>query len=168
MKTASQRAKRVALLGILLSLMLVLGWVEHMIPVPGMPGVKLGLSNSLLLFAVYMLDIPTAYLMMLLKVLLSGFLFGNPSSMMYAFAGGVVSLTAMALLSRSKAFSPVVVSMAGGVMHNVGQVVLAMIVLKTPGLLFYMAILMAVGLVTGLATGVAAKAVMKHLPHFSK
>jgi heptaprenyl diphosphate synthase len=101
---------------------------------------------------------------MVLKILLSGFLFGNPSSMMYAAAGGIVSLVGMILLSRSKELSPVAVSMAGGLLHNVGQVGLAMIILQTPGLLVYMAILMLIGMVTGLATGVAAKAVIQHFP----
>lgn len=164
MKQTRQKTQRVALMGLLLSLMLILGFVESRLPVPGLPGVKLGLSNGVLLFALYLLDIPSALLLMVLKILLSGFLFGNPSSMMYAAAGGIVSLAGMILLSRSKELSPVAVSMAGGLLHNVGQVGLAMIILQTPGLLVYMAILMAVGMVTGLATGLAAKAVIRRFP----
>lgn len=164
MNKTRQKTQRVALMGLMLSLMLILGFVESRLPVPGLPGVKLGLSNGVLLFALYLLDVPSALLLMVLKILLSGFLFGNPSSMMYAAAGGVVSLTGMILLSRSRQFSPVVVSMAGGLLHNVGQVGLAMIILQTPGLLVYMAILMLIGMVTGLATGVAAKAVIQHFP----
>ncbi len=159
-----RKTQRVALMGLLLSLMLILGFVESRLPVPGLPGVKLGLSNGVLLFALYMLDIPAALLLMVLKILLSGFLFGNPSSMMYAAAGGILSLAGMILLSRSDSFSPVAVSMTGGLLHNVGQVGLAMIILQTPGLLVYMAILMAVGMVTGLATGLCAKAVIQHFP----
>lgn len=164
MNRTRQKTQRVALMGLMLSLMLILGFVESRLPVPGLPGVKLGLSNGVLLFALYLLDVPSALLLMVLKILLSGFLFGNPSSMMYAAAGGVVSLTGMILLSRTRQFSPVVVSMAGGLLHNVGQVGLAMIILQTPGLLVYMAILMLIGMVTGLATGVAAKAVIEHFP----
>ena len=164
MNKTRQKTQRVALMGLMLSLMLILGFVESRLPVPGLPGVKLGLSNGVLLFTLYLLDVPSALLLMVLKILLSGFLFGNPSSMMYAAAGGVVSLTGMILLSRSRQFSPVVVSMAGGLLHNVGQVGLAMIILQTPGLLGYMAILMLIGMVTGLATGVAAKAVIQHFP----
>lgn len=164
MKHTRQKTQRVALMGLMLSLMLILGFVESRLPVPGLPGVKLGLSNGVLLFALYLLDIPSAVLLMVLKILLSGFLFGNPSSMMYAAAGGVVSLTGMILLSRSSQFSPVAVSMAGGLLHNVGQVGLAMIILQTPGLLFYMAILMLIGMVTGLATGIAARSVIRRFP----
>lgn len=156
------QARRVAVCGMLLALMLVLGFVESQLPVAaGIPGIKLGLSNGVLIFAVYMLNVPTAYLLMVLKVLLSGMLFGNPSAMMYSFAGGLLSLTVMCLLSRMKDLSPVVVSMVGGLCHNVGQVLLAMIILNTPKLVYYMAILMAVGLVTGLATGLAANGIIR-------
>ncbi|MBQ8616521.1 MAG: Gx transporter family protein [Clostridia bacterium] len=159
--------KRVALCGMLLSLMLVLGWVEHLIPLnAGIPGIKLGLSNGVLIFAVYMLDVPTSYVLMALKVVLSCAFLGNPASMMiYGFAGGVLSLTAMVLLSRVKGLHPVTVSMVGGVMHNVGQVGMAMIMLNTPNLLYYMAILMVVGLACGLLTGVCANQVMKYMKH---
>ena len=152
---------------LLLAMMLVLGYVESLLPAfTAIPGVKLGLSNSVLIFAVYMLDIPTAYILMALKVTLSGFLFGNPAAMLYAFAGGLLSLTAMALVSRIKSVPPVAVSMLGGVMHNVGQVIMAMIVLHTPRqMLYYLGILILVGLACGLLTGVAAQAVMAHLKH---
>ena len=94
--------KRVALCGLLLSMMLVLGWVEHMIPLnAAIPGIKLGLSNGVLIFAVYMLDIPTSFVLMGLKVVLSCAFLGNPASrMIYGFAGGILSLTSMVQLSR--------------------------------------------------------------------
>ena len=161
MRKKNTQAERIAVCGMLLALMLVLGFVESRLPVAtGVPGIKLGLSNGVLIFAVYMLNVPAAYLLMGLKVLLSGMLFGSPSAMMYAFAGGLLSLTVMVLLSRMKGLSPVVVSMVGGLAHNVGQVLLAMFILNTPKLIYYMAILMVVGLVTGLATGLAANGII--------
>lgn len=163
-RTAREQTQRIALSGLLVALMLVLGFVESLIPVAaGVPGIKLGLSNGVLIFAVYMLGIPTAFVLMVLKVVLSGLMFGGVSAMMYAMAGGIISMIAMALLSRVKGIHPVVVSMVGGVMHNVGQVGLAMIMLNTPKLLYYMAILMIVGLICGAVTGVCADTVMKHL-----
>lgn len=160
-------AKRVALCGLLLSLMLALGWVEHMIPLnAAIPGIKLGLSNGVLIFAVYMLDLPTSWVLMALKVLLSAAFLGSPASMMlYGFAGGALSLAAMCLLSRVKGLHPVTVSMVGGAMHNVGQVAMAMLMLQTANLLYYMAVLMIVGLACGALTGVCAALVMKHLHH---
>ena len=151
-----------ALSGILAAMMLALGYAESLIPLNiGVPGIKLGLSNGVLIFAVYMLDAPTAYCLMALKVLLSGMLFGGMSSALYAFAGGLLSLTGMCLLSRLT--RPALVSMAGGVLHNIGQVSLAMLVLRTEKLVWYMAALIPAGLVCGLLTGVCAEQVMRHL-----
>ena len=145
-------------------MMLVLGFVESRIPInAGIPGIKLGLSNGVLIFAVYMLDLPTAWMLMALKVVLSGLLFGGFNTIMYALTGGVLSMIAMSFLSRVKGMHPVTVSMAGGVAHNVGQVALAMMILQTPQLLYYMAVLMLVGLACGALTGIVASSVMKHL-----
>lgn len=164
-----RQAQRIAVCGMLLALMLVLGFVESQLPVAtAVPGIKLGLSNGVLIFAVYMLNVPTAFLLMGLKVLLSGLMFSSPSAMMYAFAGGLLSMIAMSLLSRMKDLSPVVVSMAGGVSHNVGQVAMAMLVLGTPKLLYYMAILMVAGLVTGMATGFAATGIIRRFQKENK
>ncbi len=162
--TSRQKTQRIALSGLLVALMLVLGYVESLMPVAaGIPGIKLGLSNGILIFAVYMLGIPTAFVLMVLKVLLSGLMFGGVSAMMYAFAGGLLSMVFMCLLSRVKGVHTVVVSMVGGLMHNVGQVGLAMVMLRTPQLMYYMGILMLVGLGCGALTGVCASSVMKHL-----
>ena len=166
MKKYSNREKtrRIALCGLLIAMMLVLGFIESRIPINvGIPGIKLGLSNGVLIFAVYMLDLPTAWMLMVLKVMLSGLLFGGFNTIMYALAGGVLSMIIMTFLSRLKAVHPVTVSMAGGVMHNVGQVALAMLVMHTEQLLYYMAVLIFAGLACGALTGVVATAVMKHL-----
>ena len=158
------RTQRIALCGLLIAMMLVLGFVESRIPInAGIPGIKLGLSNGVLIFAIYMLDLPTAWLLMALKVMLSGLLFGGFNTIMYALAGGVLSMLAMTMLSRVKGMHPITVSMVGGVMHNVGQVALAMILLHTQQLLYYMAVLIIVGLICGALTGIVASNVMKHL-----
>ena len=154
---------RITFCGLLTAIMLILGFVESQLPAGPVPGIKLGLSNSVLVFAVYLMDIPTAFLLMAMKVLLSGFLFGSVSSMMYAFAGGLASMIAMALLSRVKGVHPAVTSMTGGAMHNIGQVTLAMAVLETTSLLYYMAILMFVGMACGALSGLCADRVMKIL-----
>ncbi len=156
------RAHRVTLSGMLLAIMLVLGWVEHILPSVPIPGVKLGLSNGVLIFAVYMLDLPTAWILMALKVTLSGLMFSGVSAMLFGFAGGVLSMLAMTLLSRAKV-PCVAVSMVGGLAHNAGQLLLAMRISMPKQALLYMAILAAAGLVCGLLTGVAAERVIIHL-----
>lgn len=163
-KNNRDKTYRVTLSGLLVAVMLVLGYVESLLPTVGVPGIKLGLSNGVLIFAVFMLDIPTAYLLMSLKVGLSGLLFGGVSAMMYSFAGGLLSLTGMALLRQIRTARPLLISMAGGVLHNVGQVAMAMLILHSPRqMLYYMGILMLVGLATGAVTGLVAEMVMRHL-----
>ncbi len=160
--------ERIAQCGLLTAMMLVLGFIESLLPVAaGVPGIKLGLSNGVLLFALYMMDAPTAFVLMLLKVLLSGLLFGGVSAMMYAMAGGVCSMLGMILLKRLN-FNLLVVSMVGAVLHNLGQVVLAMIILETDQLFFYMAVLLFVGLACGAVTGVAAKAIIGHMKKINR
>ncbi len=153
----------VAQCGLLTAMMLVLGFIESLLPVAaGVPGIKLGLSNGVLLFALYMMDAPTAFVLMLLKVLLSGLLFGGVSAMMYAMAGGVLSMIGMILLKKLR-FNLLTVSMIGAVLHNLGQVLLAMIILETDRLIYYMAVLLLVGLACGAVTGIAARATIQHM-----
>lgn len=157
-----RRVKRLALSALLTAVMLMLGYVESLVPT-GIPGVKLGLSNSVLILAICWLGVPHAFVLMIVKVLLSGFLFSGVNAMMYALAGGVLSMLAMSVLHRL-GFSLTVTAMAGAVMHNVGQVALAMLMLRTGGLVYYMAVLMLVGLVTGFVTGTAAEILVRRLP----
>ena len=155
---------RTAYSGMLIATMLVLGYVESLLPAVGtVPGIKMGLSNSVLIFAVYMLDLPTAWALMVLKVLLTGLLFGGASTVLYAMAGGALSMAFRTALSRIPGLHPVTVSMAGGVTHNIGQVAMAMLLLHTRQLLFYMAVLIFVGMACGALTGVCAFSVMRHL-----
>ncbi|MDL2318631.1 Gx transporter family protein [Eubacteriales bacterium OttesenSCG-928-A19] len=157
-------AQTVATGGLLTAVMLVLGYVEHMIPIgSAVPGIKLGLSNSVLLFALYMMGARQAFVLMLVKVVLSGLLFGGVSAMMYSFAGGLLSMLAMILMRRMPGVGIVGVSVVGAVMHNVGQVGMAMLVLQTSKLMYYMAILILVGVGTGALTGIVAGAVMQAL-----
>ena len=155
--------RRLTLSALLVTVMLMLGYVESLIPT-GVPGIKLGLSNSVLLLAICWLGIPNAVLLMLVKVLLSGFLFSGVSAILYALAGGTLSMLTMILLYKLGRFHLVPVAMGGAVMHNVGQVALAMLMLETGGLVYYMAVLMLVGLVTGFVTGTAAKLLVERIP----
>lgn len=158
------KTKQLVLCGLLTAMMLVLGYVESLFPIPmGIPGVKLGLANAVLIYGVYMLRLPTAWTLMGLKVGLSTLLFGNPTAGLLSLGGGVLSMLGMSLLKKVPGVAPVTVSAVGGMLHNVGQVAVAMVLLRTPGLLGYMALLMGIGLATGLLTGLAAQLSMKHL-----
>ena len=155
--------RRLTLSALLVAVMLILGYIESLIPT-GVPGIKLGLSNSVLILAICWLGVPNAFLLMLVKVFLSGFLFSGFSAMLYSLAGGVLSILTMILLLRVGRFHLVVTALGGAVMHNVGQVALAMWMLRTKGLVFYMAVLMLVGLVTGFVTGTLASVLIRRLP----
>lgn len=162
---------KVALGGLLVAMMLILGYVEMLLQglVPtGIPGIKLGISNGVLLFALYLMDVRSTLILMVLKVVLSGLLFGNPMTMLFAFCGGALSLAGMIPLSRVKGISVITVSMVGAVLHNVGQIIAAAFVMSEVApsvLLRYLAVLMAVALVTGAATGVLAKEIIARLRH---
>ena len=161
----NKSAQRVAVSGLLTSLMLVLGLIERQFPLTAaIPGIKLGLANSVLLYALYMLGIKQSIVLMLLKALMSWVIYTNMSAMLYSLAGGVLSLLAMILLSRMKGISIIGVSALGAVFFNVGQILMAVIMLNTPQLMVtYLPILMVSGVVTGVLTGVVAQMVMKHL-----
>ena len=161
----NKKVQQVALSGLLTSLMLVFGFIERQFPLPvPVPGIKLSLANSVLLYALYMLGIRQTIVLMLLKSLMSWLIYMNLSAMLYSFAGGVLSVAAMILVSRMKGVSPIGVSALGAVFFNIGQILMAAWVLGTPQLIVtYLPVLMVSGVLTGILTGVIAKLVMKHL-----
>ncbi len=155
------RTYRTALSGLLTAVMLAAGYLESLLPPIGIPGVKLGLSNGVLIFAVYLLDIPTAFILMALKVSLSGLLFSGVSAMAYAFTGGLMSLTAMSLGRAAFGWKPLTVSVLGGVAHNIGQICAAILIARLPGqIVYYLLLLIVLGAACGFATGVCSSAVM--------
>ena len=156
-------------MSILLALMLVLGFVESLIPLGvGVPGIKLGLANGVLLFALYMLGVKEALVLLVLKITVP--LLYIPSylqTILYSMAGSVLSMAGMLLVRRIKGISILGVSVVGAAMHNVGQVLMAMLILQTNSLLYYLSVLMVSGIVTGILTGTAARLViqsMKRVP----
>ena len=161
----NKRAQQVALSGLLTSLMLVFGLIERQFPLTAaIPGVKLGLANSVLLYSLYMLGIRQSFILMLLKALMSWLIYTNMNAMFYSLGGGLMSLLAMIALSRVSGISIIGVSALGAVFFNVGQILVAVVMLHTPQLIVtYLPILMVSGVVTGVLTGVVAKMVMKHL-----
>lgn len=151
-------------IGILTGTALVLGYVERLIPLSSsMPGIKLGLANTVLLYGLYMMNARSTLTLMVMKVLLSGMLFAGFSGALYSFSGGMLSLIAMLLVMQSSDVSIVGVSILGAVFHNIGQVLMAMVVVQTRGLLLYLPVLMVSGLVTGMITGLIAKNVLRGL-----
>lgn len=219
----NETTKRITRFGLLTALALVLGYFDRAIPLSALlggvvPGIKLGLANTVLLYAVYMMDWRSSALLMLVKVLLSGFLFGSLSAILYSLAGGVLSLLVMLWIRKNPArgalgisvlsvlseaslllrvhtpqgpllvcailialaaaaglaawyiirrrpdWGVVCTSLAGAVAHNVGQVLMAAAILRTPQLLYtYLPILVGIGAAVGALTGLVAKRVFRAL-----
>ena len=157
------RTRTVTTLGMLTAVALVLGYLEHLIPITTIPGIKLGLSNTVLLYALYLMNGWCAAVLMCLKVVLSGLLFGGVSAMLYSLAGGILSLAAMLLIRRIPGVSVIGVSIIGAVMHNVGQLIVASFVVETQAVLVYLPVLLVSAAVTGTLTGIVAKYVMRGL-----
>ena len=151
------KTKSIARFSLLCAMALVLGYFERFIPVaPGIPGVKLGLANTVLLYAVYLMGAKSAMLLMLAKVVLAGFLFAGLSGMLYSLAGGLLSLCVL-LLSRLKDVGIIGVSVGGAVSHNIGQIAVACMVVESRAVLGYLPVLMISAVITGTLTGIAAK-----------
>ena len=143
--------KRVARWGMLVALSLLFSYLERLFPIFwGVPGIKLGFANVVTVFALYAYGFRTALAVSICRVMLGALLFGNLTMGLYSFVGALTSLMVMRFLVRSSWFSLWGVSMAGGVMHNVAQVVLASLIADTWVLLFYLVILIPVGMCTGL------------------
>ncbi len=155
---------RVAYFGVFTALALIFSYVESLIPISlGIPGVKLGLANLIIVIGLYKMSLKEVYLLSFVRVLLSGFIFGNYFSILYSLAGALFSVTVMALLKKNGGFSVMGVSIAGGVFHNIGQLFVAMIVVETFGVAYYVPVLLIAGLITGMLIGVAANEMLKRL-----
>lgn len=155
---------RTAYFGLFTALALIFSYVETFIPFHiGIPGVKLGLANLVIVIALYKMDIKQVYLLSVTRVVLAGFMFGNLFSIIYSLAGGLLSLTVMWGLKKNEGFSVVGISVAGGVMHNVGQLIIAMIVVESMNLMYYIPILMFSGLFTGIVIGITSNEMLKRL-----
>ena len=150
------QAKKIAAMGLLVALAMVLSWVEQLVPLSvQVPGVKLGLANLAVLFALYRLGVRAAWTVSLLRVALVSITFGNAYSLWYSLAGAVLSLLVMGLLRKTGRFSLLGVSVAGAVSHNLGQIAVAAAVLGAASMAYYLPVL----LVSGTAAGVCIGAV---------
>ncbi len=156
---------KVAYLGMFTALAMILSYVESLFPAfYGIPGVKLGLANSMSLVILYLIGVPGAFAVSTVRVVLSGFLFGNLFSIAYSMAGAVLSMTVMAVMKRGRHFSIAGISMLGGISHNAGQLIVAILLVENLNLLYYFPVLLLSGLLTGLVIGLLSAEVLKRLP----
>ena len=157
-------ARSLVLGALLAACALLVSYVESLFPLPlPLPGAKLGLSHAVVLLALLTLDIPTAFFVLITKLLLSALLFGTPVSLLYAAAGGLLAFAAMTALNGRPSFSPVGQSIAGAVLHSLGQTLVAAALTATPRLLLYFTPLALLSLLTGALSGLLAQLCARRL-----
>ncbi|MCI8484440.1 MAG: Gx transporter family protein [Lachnospiraceae bacterium] len=157
-------AKKAAYMGMLTALAFVFSYIEFLIPIHlGIPGVKLGLANLVVIVALYTMGTKEACALSLIRIVLTGFTFGSPASMLYSLAGGSLSLLVMILIRKLEVFSVTGVSVLGGVFHNIGQILAAVLVVETASLLYYLPVLILSGTIAGAVIGILAARLMKRL-----
>ena len=158
-------ARRAALYGVLCALALIAGYLEVLVPLPvTVPGVKLGLGNAVVLFALIKLGARPAAWLMLAKVFCSALLFANPQTFVFSLAGGIVSWAVMAAAHRSGLFSTIAVSILGGIAHNAGQLIMVAVLLSPQVALVNAPVLAVAGAGCGALIGIAVHAILAALP----
>ncbi len=159
---------KTAFMGLLLAFALILSYIETLLPLQaGIPGIKLGLANLAVLLCLYLFNGKEAFLLTTIKALLSGLLFGNLFMIMYSLAGAWISCLIMIFMKKSKWFHVPVVSAAGGVAHNMGQLLVAGFVVKNYGVFYYVPVLIIAGLVVGLIIGSVTSLILPYIQNMT-
>lgn len=162
---ADKKTSKLAFSAMFAALALIFSYIEVLIPIPiPVPGVKLGVANLVIIIALYRMGFRYAFSINCVRIVIAGLLFSGVFGMIYSFAGGILSLIVMALLKRTGLFSMVGVSMAGGVAHNLGQLIAACIIVSTASLMSYFTVLLFTGLIGGILIGILAYTVERRLP----
>lgn len=156
------KAKKVTVTAMCIALAMILSYVESQIPSPGIPGIKLGLANLVVVFALYRLGWKEAVGISLLRVFLVALLFGHAASLMYSASGAALSLLGMILLKKTDRLSCVAVSVIGGVLHNAGQILMAW-ALMGANVVWYLPVLVLSGTIAGVAIGLVSAILVKRI-----
>lgn len=166
MRNTNKQIHKLTLLSILTAAALILSYVEAVLPpiFASVPGIKIGLPNIIIIFILYRMGVSSAISVALVRITLSSLLFGNPISFLYSLAGALLSIAVMILLKKMNFLSSVGVSVAGGIFHNVGQILAAMLLLKTVQIGYYMIVLAVTGTLSGLFIGLCGAFVIYRFP----
>ena len=158
----------IALCGVMTSLAIVFGYIEHLIPMPfGIYGIKLGIANLVVITMLYALNAYSAFTINMLRIILCSMLFGSFTSFWYSLVGGLLSFAVMLILKRTNKLSPMGVSICGAISHNIGQITVAIILLDEFKIALYLPVLLITGAITGAIIGLIAIPIIK-LPIFNK
>lgn len=156
--------KKLCLLGMLIALSILFSYVESLITlIPSIPGFKVGFANISILFCLYKLSAKDAFVVLVLRIILVGFIFTSLSAVIYSLSGGILSFIIMFTLRKTKQFSIFAVSTAGGVAHNIGQLIVAMLVLNTNVIVSYLPLLIVFGSLSGFLMGIISNEINKRI-----
>ena len=158
------KTKKLVTLAVTISVAMILSFVESRIPAfVAIPGVKVGLANIAVIFALYKMGWREAISVSVIRVLLVALLFGSVVSLAYSIAGAVISLSLMILLKKLGVFTEVAVSVVGGITHNIGQILIAFLLLETSVVFYYLPFLLVSGVIAGIAVGIASALLIKRI-----
>lgn len=156
------RTDRLAKMGLLLALGMILSYVEALFPIaPSMPGVKIGLANMLVVLLLYSYGWKYGTIYQLSRILLTAILFGNLFSCVYSLAGAALSMAVMIGLKKADFLDMAGISMAGGIAHNIGQLLIAYFVVQNTAIGWYMPVLLITGAVSGYVIGFISEILLK-------
>ena len=154
-------SKKISLMALFTAFAVILSYIETFIPTVGIPGAKLGLANFAVIMVMYAVGNKEAFFINVIRIIIIGLFFGNMFSICFSIAGALVSFIGMVLLKSTKRISMITVAIIGGVLHNVGQIIIASVILKNVGIFTYVPILMIAGIITGTVIGILSNILYK-------
>ena len=152
-------SRKISNIAMLSALAIIFGYIESLFPASPIPGIKLGISNIVILIALYRMNFGSAFFIMLIKVLVTSLLFSGLNVFIYSFSGGVFSILIMHF--SKPIFSKIGVSMEGGVFHNIGQLLTASVMMQTSAVFVYTPYLLISGIIVGFVTGNVSSIILK-------
>ena len=158
------KTKKLTVMAMTTAVAMILSFVESQIPAfVAVPGVKIGLANIAVVFALYRLGWKEAVAISLVRVVLVSMLFGSIASLFYSLAGAVLSLTGMGLLKKTGKFTEIMISVTGGILHNIGQIGMACLILETAALRYYLPFLLISGILAGIVVGILSAVLVQRI-----
>ena len=158
-------SKKISLSALFTAFAVILSYIETLFPSIGIPGVKLGLANLAIILVMYFLGCRWAIVVNVVRIIIIGAFFGSLFQILFSIAGAIVSFLVMALFKKTCIFSMVTVAIVGGVFHNVGQMIVASVIVKTYGIITYLPVLIISGLITGAIIGTLSDIIYKRTKH---
>ena len=157
------KTKKITVLSLCTALAMIMSYIEGLFPAFWVPGVKVGLPNIIIIFILYRIGTKEAIAVSLVRIFLNTLLFGNPLTLIYSLAGGILSIICMILLKKSQIFSQLGISVVGGITHNVGQIIVACIIMETAQISLYLPVLIITGILAGICVGLAGSLLVNRI-----